>query len=130
MQRTSRRTSSWVAPSVSLLIGIAYFVAFWIAGHRADALFGLGLMSAIGGALLLAKRRSETVQGLLDRRDERIVDLDLRATAAAAGAMILAVLVGFVLTVARDGDAFPYAVVGAVGGVAYLAALVTFRLRR
>ncbi|GAB3591892.1 hypothetical protein GCM10027446_11390 [Angustibacter peucedani] len=129
MQTTSRRTVAWVTPAVSALIGVVYFVAFWLGGHRGSAFFGLGLMLAVAVGLLLVRRRSETVQGLLDRQDERITDIDLRATAFTASAMIAAVLVGFVVQVARDADPFPYVVVGAVGGLAYLLALVVLRVR-
>jgi hypothetical protein len=43
--------------------------------------------------------------------------------------MILAVLVGFVIAVARGHDGAPYALIGAAGGVAYLGAVAYFRVR-
>jgi hypothetical protein len=66
---------------------------------------------------------------LLDRRDERIAGIDLRATAFTALAMIVTVLVGFVVNVARGGDGWPYFLIGAVGGVAYLGAVGYYRIR-
>ena len=43
--------------------------------------------------------------------------------------MILAVLAGFVVEVARGQDGMPFALIGAVGGVAYLGAVGYFRVR-
>jgi hypothetical protein len=43
--------------------------------------------------------------------------------------MILAVLAGFVVEVARGHDGSPYVLIGAVGGVAYLGAVGYFRVR-
>ena len=75
-------------------------------------------------------RRSETVRGLLDHRDERIAGIDLRATAFTALAMILAVLAGFVTAIARGDSGWPYDMIGAVGGLAYVAGVVCCRVRR
>jgi hypothetical protein len=79
--------------------------------------------------LALAGFRSETVRGLLDHRDERITAIDLRATAAAALAMTIAVLIGFVIQVAEGHSASAYIVIGVVGGLAYVAAVGYFRIR-
>jgi hypothetical protein len=80
-------------------------------------------------AVVFASWRSETVRGLLDRRDERIVGIDLRATAAAGTAIILAVIVGAVVELGRGHSGAPYTWLAAVGGVAYLAAVVVQRMR-
>ncbi len=72
---------------------------------------------------------SETAAGLLDRRDERINRIDGQATAIAGLSVITAVIVGFVVDIARGGDGSPYAALGAIGGLSYLAAIVYFRIR-
>ena len=82
------------------------------------------------GAFLLAARRSETVAGLVDRRDERINPVDRDASLLAGAAVLLAVLVMFVVEIAQGQDGSPYAALGALGGVAYVTALVVLRLRR
>jgi hypothetical protein len=69
------------------------------------------------------------VRGLLDRRDERIVTIDLRATAASGLAVILAVIVGAVVELARGHSGVPYVWLAAIGGVVYLAAIVVQRIR-
>ena len=89
----------------------------------------LAIMVAFSGALVLAGRRSETVRGLLDHQDERISAIDLRATAVTALAMIAVILIGFVVSIARGGSGWPYDMIGFVGGLAYVAAVVFFRAR-
>jgi hypothetical protein len=82
------------------------------------------------GLLLLFGGRSETVRGMRgDGRDERWAMIDLRATALAGLVVIPAVIVAFVVDVARGGDGMPYAWLGALGGVAYLAGFLVGRWR-
>jgi hypothetical protein len=81
-------------------MGVVYLVALSIAGEPVFGVLALAIMVAFSGALLLARRRSETVQGLLDHRDERISAIDLRATAITALALIAVILVAFVVQIA------------------------------
>ena len=84
-----------------VVIGVAYLVA-GLAGDRPwFGVFGLLLMLAVSGAFLLAARRSETVAGLVDRRDERINAIDRDASLVAGMAVLLAVLVMFVVEIAQ-----------------------------
>lgn len=124
----SRRTGLAV-PLLAVAIGVAYLAAGWSGGDLAFGLFGLVLMTALAVTLVLVRGRSETVQGLLDRHDERLNRIDLQATAFAGTAVIVAILVAFVVDVARGGDGMPYAWLGAVGGLAYVAAVVVARVR-
>ena len=89
----------------------------------------LGIMLALSAAVAIAGRHSELVRGLLDRRDERIAGIDLKATALTAIAMVLVVLVGFVVEVARGKSGWPYDRIAALGGLAYMAAVAWFRIR-
>lgn len=130
MQTTSKTTIRyWATPILSVFIGIVYLVGFSIGGKPGQGMFGLALMVAFGAALALLGRRSETVRGLLDHRDERIAGIDLRATAVTASAMIAAVLVGFVVDIARGGSGWPYDMIGAVGGLTYVLTVGYLRLR-
>lgn len=130
MPTMRRNRQYWATPVLGVAIGLAYLIAFWMGGRPMDGVIGLVVMLAFTGALLVLGRRSETVQGLLDHRDERIAGIDLKATAVTAVAMIVAVLVGFVVNIAHGGSGEPFAALGATGGVAYLGALLFFRLRR
>lgn len=127
--RTARGIEQYGLPFLCFAIGIGYLVAGWIGDNLRFGLFGLGLMSALGVAILVTRKRSETVQGLMDRRDERINSLDLKATAFAGSMVILAVIAAFMVEVARGNDTAPYSWLGALGGLSYLVALVVLRLR-
>jgi hypothetical protein len=120
----------WTVPLLSLTIGVAYFVAGWLGGNRTFAVFGLVLMTATAVAFVLLSRFSETVAGLMDRRDERINRIDSEATTIAGLAVIVAVIVGFVVEIAHGRNGSPYSMLGAIGGVAYIAALIFLRFRR
>jgi hypothetical protein len=123
------KLSGLTTPLVSVAIGIAYLLAGWAGGDLAFGLFGLALMTGLAVVLLLVRRRSETVKGLLDRRDERINTIDLRATAFAGVTVIMAVVIAFIVEIASGGDGSQYAWLGAIGGVAYVGAVIVQRIR-
>ncbi len=129
--KTSAKTGRayWITPATGVAIGLVYLIAFSIGGQPGSGLIGLGVMVAFSAGIALLGRRSETVRGILDHRDERLAGIDLRATAVTAIVMILAVLAGFVVEVARGHNGAPFALIGAVGGVAYLGAAAYFRIR-
>ena len=80
-----RNLRRWAAPLVGLTIGIAYLIAAWISGNPVLGLEMFAIMLLFTGGLVIAARRSETVKGLMDGRDERITSIDLKATALAGG---------------------------------------------
>jgi len=80
--------------------------------------------------VLLAARRSETVRGLLDRRDERITAIDLQATAITGLVVITAILVAVVVEIGHGRNGSPYTWLGALAGLTYLAAVIVLRVRR
>ena len=125
-----RRPISWTVPAVGAAIGVGYLVAGILGGDVGFGIFGLLLMLGVSFGFVLLRARSETVQGLLDRKDERINAIDLQATAFAGGVVIVAVIVAFMVELARGNDGSPYAWLGAVGGISYVAALVWLRFRR
>ena len=130
MQTTTKTSRAyWITPATGVAVGLVYLIAFSIGGQPGNGLIGLGVMVAFSAAVVLLGRRSETVRGILDHRDERLAGIDLRATAVTAVVMILAVLAGFVIEVARGHDGEPFALIGAIGGVAYLGAVAYFRIR-
>ena len=120
----------WATPLVAVTIGVAYLVAGWLGDDLFFGVFGFGVMLAAAAALLLLSRVSETVAGLLDHGDERINMIDLEATTIAGMTVVVAVIVGFVVEIARGQDGSPYSMLGALGGVAYIAALGVLRFRR
>jgi hypothetical protein len=121
--------SKWFMPLVAVVLGVVMFAAHWIGGNPVSGLGSLGIMAAFG-ALVLLGGRSETIRGLRgDGRDERFRQIDVRATAFAGSAVITAIIVAFVVELARGHSGWPYAWLGAIGGLAYIAAVVVLRLR-
>jgi len=125
----TRSRQRWAVPLVAVTIGLAYLVAGWVGDDVTFGVVGLVIMVATAAIFLLVSRFSETVAGLLDRRDERINRIDREATVVAGMSVIAAVLVGFVVEIARGEDGSPYSMLGAIGGVAYIAALIVLRVR-
>jgi hypothetical protein len=119
----------WTVPVVAALAGIGYLAAAAAGGHPWLGVVLLLIMLVFGGGVVLAGRRSETVAGLLDRRDERINQIDLRATALAGGAVIVAVVVAGIVELARDRSGAPYTWLAAVAAVTYVAGVLIGRVR-
>ena len=86
-------------------------------------------MVALAG-LFFFGGRSETLRGLGGPgRDERWAMIDVHATAL-AGSVVIAVIIGaFLVEIASGRDGSPYAALGAVGGLAYVLAVVVLRAR-
>ena len=127
---TSKTSRKYLAtPIFGVAMGVVYLVALSIAGSPVWGMLALALMVAASGALLLARRRSETVKGLLDHRDERISAIDLRATAITALALIAVILIAFAVQIARGQSGWPYSMLGFVGGVTYVAVVIVLRVR-
>jgi hypothetical protein len=121
--------SKWLVPLFSVALGVVVFVAQSIGGDPKSGLGSLAIMTAFG-ALVLFGGRSETIRGLRgDGRDERFRQIDIHATAIAGLAVITAIIVAFVVELARGHNGSPYTWLGAIGGLAYLIAIVAFRLR-
>jgi hypothetical protein len=121
--------SRWFLPLFALSIGGVLFGAQAIGGHPGSGLVSLGIM-AFAGAVFLFGDRSETIRGLRgDGRDERFQRIDIHATAFAGTVVILAVITGFVVELARGNNGNPFTWLGAIGGLAYLVAVIFMRIR-
>jgi hypothetical protein len=125
--RTNR--TYWATPVLGLVLGLAFLIASLAGGHPALGVFSLVWLGGWSVAIAIIGLRSETVRGLLDNRDERLAGISLRATALCGGAMIGAVIIGTVVSLARGQSGSPYDIIGAVGGVTYLAAVAYYRIR-
>ena len=124
-----RNMRRWAAPLVGLTIGIAYLIAAWVSGNPVLGLEMFAIMLLFTGGMVLAARRSETVKGLLDGRDERITSIDLKATAFAGGVVLITIIGAFVVEIARGQDGLPFSWLGALGGVSYIGAIIALRMR-
>ena len=125
-----RMTSSkWFLPTFALALGVVVFVAQWIGGSPSSGLFSLAILAGFG-LLILIGGRSETIRGLRgDGRDERFRQIDVHATAIAGTVVISVIIVAFIVEVARGHSGSPYTWLGAIAGLAYLAAVIVLRLR-
>jgi hypothetical protein len=121
--------SKWFLPLFAVALGVVVFVAQWIGGDPGSGLVSFAIMAGFG-ALVLLGGRSETIRGLRgDGRDERFRRIDIHATAIAGLAVISAIIIAFLVELARGHNGSPYDWLGAIAGLAYLAAIVIFRIR-
>jgi hypothetical protein len=116
-------------PLFSLFMGALVLGAFAIGGDVKNGLYSVPLFVGIAAVFFFA-RRNETVQGLGGPgRDERWALIDLTATAA-AGAVLIAVVIGcWLVEIAKGHDGSPYGQLGAIAGLAYILAVAILRLR-
>jgi drug/metabolite transporter (DMT)-like permease len=121
--------SKWYLPAFAVVLGLMMFGAQAIGGHLGDGLVSLGIMVAFGAALLFGGR-SETIRGLRgDGPDERFHQIDIHATATAGVAVIVAIIVAFLVEMARGHNGEPFDWLAAIGGVSYMAAVIVMRIR-
>jgi len=119
----------WLTPVCGAAAGVVFLASSWLGGHPGLGIVSFGIMVVFSAVLVLAGRRSETVRGLLDRRDERLSAIDMRATAASGLVLILVVIGAAVVELARGHSGAPYTWLGAVAGLAYLVAIVVQRIK-
>ena len=120
----------WFMPSFALFIGVVMLGAFWIGDDVGQGLFSLGVMAFVAALFYFGARRSETLAGIGGpARDERWEKIDVHATALAGVVVILVIIGAFLVEVAQGHDGSPYSALGAVGGVAYVAAVAFLRWR-
>ena len=121
--------TKWFLPLFAVALGVIVFAAQWIGGDPGGGLISLAIMTS-AGALVLFGGRSETIRGLRgDGSDERFRTMDIHATAVAGLAVITAIIIAFVIEVAKGHSGAPYTWLGAIAGAAYIAAVVVFRAR-
>jgi drug/metabolite transporter (DMT)-like permease len=121
--------SRWWMPLFSLALGGMMFAAYAIGGDAGEGLYAFGVMAAVA-ALFFFGGRSETLRGLGGPgRDERWAAIDLKSSAF-AGLLLIAVVIGaFMFEIANGDDGSPYGQLGAIAGVAYIAAVAFLRRR-
>jgi hypothetical protein len=122
--------SRWLVPGFAVAMGVLFLVVQWANDDPGSGLVSLAIMVGFAAALVAFSGRSGTVEVIRNpQADERSAMLDLRATAFAGLALIVADLVAFFYELARGRDTSPYAQLGAIAGVAYLAALIVAQRR-
>ena len=121
--------SRWFMLAFCICLGGFVLLASWLGGQLGAGLIGFAVLGCFGLLISLASG-SETIRGLRgDGRDERFALIDLRATAVTGQVLIVAVIVGWLVEIARGHSGNPYQWLGALGGLAYLLAVAFFRWR-
>jgi hypothetical protein len=121
--------TKWFLPLLAFALGLVVFIAQWIGGDLHSGLVSFAIVAGFG-VLVLLGGRSETIRGLRgDGRDERFRKIDVHATAIAGLAVITAIIIAAIVELARGHGPGPYGWLATVAAVAYLAAVVVFRIR-
>jgi len=121
--------SKWFLPGFSVLLGLICAAAFWIGDEPGEALWALGVMTALG-LVFLVGGRFDLIRGLRgDGRDEYWERIDVHATALAGYFVIGLIIVMCIWEWAHGRDGSPYAQLGALSGIAYIASVAFLRWR-
>lgn len=121
--------SRWFLPLFAIALGLVVFIAQWIGGDPGSGLVSFAIVAGFG-LLVLLGGRSETIRGLRgDGRDERFSKIDIHATAIAGLAVIGAIIIASIVELARGHSPGPYGWLAAIGAIAYLTAIIVFRIR-
>jgi hypothetical protein len=121
--------SKWTLPIFCAGMGAIMFGAS-AAGGKPGLGVALFVIMAVVGLVVLLGGASETVRGLRgDGRDERFEMVDLRATAFSGLVASFGVIGGFLFEIAHGRSGMPFTWLGALAGIAYVAAVVVLRLR-
>jgi peptidoglycan/LPS O-acetylase OafA/YrhL len=126
MQITRTR---WFLPLFAVALGVLAFIAQWIGGDPDSGLISFAILAGFG-LLVLLGGRSEMIRGLRgDGSDERFRKIDIHATAIAGLAVISAIIIASLVELARGHNPGPYGWLAAIGAIAYLGAIIVFRMR-
>ena len=126
---TALHKTKWFLPLFSVALGVLFCAALWVGGERSAGLESLAIMTGLAVVVLLGGR-SDLIRGLRgDGRDEYWQRIDVHATALAGNVLIVAVLAMCAWEWAHGEDGSPYVQLGAIAGVAYVAALGFLRWR-
>lgn len=123
-------TRRLAVPVTALVLGAAAWVAQALGGDPRGGAVSFGILAGYGALVFLFAGRSDIVGVLAgNARDERYRAIDLNAVAAVGLVLVLYVIAGFLWEQAHGRSGMPFTLMGAVGGLTYLGALVYGRLR-
>ena len=123
--------SRWLVPATGIVLGILIAIAL-MGQHASPAQIALSLVFVIGYAVAVQvfQRRSDVASVLAGHPvDERWSAINDHALSLAAQVTAVVLVVAFLAVTFAGGDALPYAWVGAVLAVSYLAGIAWYRAR-
>lgn len=113
-----------------LSVGVVLFIVSAVQGDPLHGLVAFGIAAILSGALIIFSRKSDTVALLGDDiHEERNVHIHQRASIYTLNIVAVAMIVGFVVNVARGGDGGAYAMLAAFTGVVYVGSLLILNRR-
>lgn len=120
----------WVVPGLCVVLGVGMLAIQLAQGEPGLGLALLAIMWGYGAVVVVLRRRSELGELMAGgMTDERRAAIQLRALAVTGQVLIVVLVVGFVVQMARGSDTQPWVWLGALGGATYLASLVVIRAR-
>lgn len=127
--RRSLFRGRWL-PVWQMSLGVVISAAIAIGGNLTVALINLGIFVAFSALFYFGAAGNETIGGLAaPRRDERWAMINQRAMAFAGTVLVLALIGGWVIELAKGNDGSPYSEVFVGGTIAYFAAALWLRFR-
>jgi hypothetical protein len=128
MRTKTMRGRRWATTGLLGVLGGMVTLATWVGGEPYLAVMLGGFYLLFCGVCFLWSRGNGDVAALIRLSgDERQRMIDTRATAVAGIVTLGFCLGGTMVDLARGGTGNPWALICAVGGLAYIAALAIFR---
>lgn len=120
-----------LVPAVALILGLL-IAASLLGPNASPTQAAIAFVIVAGYAIVLVALQSRSdVASLLSGmpRDERWDMINLRALSLAAQVLAVALVAAFLITQFQGGDAMPYASMGGLFGLVYLAGIAWYRAR-
>ena len=120
----------WFMPAFCVVVAALMLAAFAIGGDIRSGAYSAAVLLFVGAVFYFGARRSETLAGLGGPgRDERWAHIDVLATALTGIVLVLVIIGAWLIEIAKGHDGNPYGLLGAIGGLTYVAAVVFLRRR-
>src|SRR5215212_7832596 len=115
----------WFMPAFCVFTAALIFTAFAIGGDAGSGAASAAVLLLLGAVFYFGGRRSETLAGLGGPgRDERWQHIDIHATALTGVVLVCVIIGAWLVEIAQGQDGSPYSQLGAVGGIAYILAVL------
>ena len=122
--------SRWIVPGLCFVLGLVVLGTQLAHDDLAMGLVLLAIMWVYGIGIVVWRRHSELgdlVSG--GPTDERRQSIQLMALAVTGQVLLVTIVIGFIVQLARGVDTGPWTALGALGGATYLVSLAVVRAR-